>query len=284
MGGDIHIDLRNIHGNRSCIQKLKIYKDGTLSEPLLTQDISSDFIKINSENDTKCYDKTIKNKICFCENTQMKIVLSDYRNNQIGRAKVISLLKLYHQNNVTVLKALNDEILRGCLIRDFHVSIYCRNSMEEKPVLTIRRSFRLNENLMDFSGEIYGKFCSLVEDDEARHWTFIGEGIQPTSTTNLLDEHHQLYANYCQSALIFQVLFCFTLLVIIISIILHLRRFLSVNTDPNPRIPGSPNEEVDNVPPLRDVFPRNMEQDRTSLRKRGSYNANFSIEMDENSF
>ena len=102
----IDIDLRNIEGKRSCIKKVRLYKDGSQSGPILTRDVTAEF-RITLQGD----DESL-----FCENTQMKILLSDHQDNQIGQMKTLSLMKL--SNEVLkriVLKPVNNYILNSHL-------------------------------------------------------------------------------------------------------------------------------------------------------------------------
>ena len=119
--GRIDIDLRNIEGNRSCIKKVRLYKDGSQSGPIFTKDVTADF-RITLPGD---------NESLFCENTQMKILLSDHQDNQIGERKTLSLMKLSNDIKKIVLKPVNNDILKSCLcLRQVHfvfVSTFLNN-------------------------------------------------------------------------------------------------------------------------------------------------------------
>ena len=267
--GRIDIDLRNIEGNRSCIKKVRLYKDGSQSEPIFTKDVTADF-RITLPGD---------NESLFCENTQMKILLSDHQDNQIGEMKTLSLLKLSNEVKKIVLKPVNNDILNSCQKKNYLLTIYCKNSLTEVAILKLRRSLRLYEDLMDLDigEEMSGKYCSLVDSEEHHHWTFIGEDSPQTGAV----EKVQSQDNSCQNLLIFQILSCLLLLLIVVSMLTYLGKWLLRNT--TVEVDGKVEEqgevgENDNVPPLRDVPMRNVVVEMTNLRKRGSVNQSFEKE------
>ena len=171
-GPHIHIDLRNIEGNGSCIKKIKLFKDGRESGPIFSTEMRPD-LRITLPGD----DQTL-----FCENTQMKILLTDSEDNHIGEMKRVSILKLSNEFQKIVLKPINNDILNVCNIKNFLLTIYCKDSLAEKTTLTLRRSVRLYENLMDLDvgKDMSGKYCSLLDSNENHHWIFIGAASPET--------------------------------------------------------------------------------------------------------
>ena len=263
------IDLRNIEGKRSCIKKVRLYKDGSQSGPILTRDVTAEF-RITLQGD----DESL-----FCENTQMKISLSDHQDNQIGQMKTLSLMKLSNEVKRIVLKPVNNYILNSCPLKNYLLTIYCKNRLTEVAILTLRRSVRLYEDLLDLDigKEMSGKYCSLVDSEEHHHWTFIGEDSRQTGAVK--KGHSQ--DNSCQNLLIFQILSCLLLLLLVVSILTYLGKLLLRNTTDgvNGRVEELGEvDEIDNVPPLRDVVVRNVDQELTNLRKRGSVNQSFEKE------
>ena len=265
LGSHVDIDIQGIRGNRSCIKKLKIFKDGNLGSSTDVKLIKSDFkTRISPGKDGQF----------FCENTQMKVILTDSDDNQFGGTKTISLLRISNTIQGTVLKPFNDEIFRNCT-GHFVLSIYCRSTLTEKTSLTLRRGLALRENLMDLDvgRKMYGKYCSLVDQDDDHHWTFIGE----VGTRSVRKEANRS----CQNLLILQILLCVLLLTMIMSMFVYVRKRLIRNTNASGGVEEE-REDVDNVAPLRDSLPRNvLEQDRTSLRKRGSVNQSFNFGREE---
>ena len=74
---------------------------------------------------------------------------------------------------------------------------------------------------------------------------------------------------------------CNSIISMIMSMFVYVRKRLIRNTNASGGVEEE-REDVDNVAPLRDSLPRNvLEQDRTSLRKRGSVNQSFNFGREE---
>ena len=255
----IEILLWNIQGNRNCIEKLQLM-DVEGSRALLTENIQHD-------------SRVTINSTVYCQvASQVKIVVTDSDNNQIGKPKTISLLTLSDEyQGKIVLAPRNEKILATCGKTVFLVKIFCRNTVKEKTSLTIRRHLPLNENLLawDIGQKMTGKYCSLVEEEEDQDaWTFIGPGLPDESVAE--EQNHSPpppSQNNCQNVLIYQIsIFLLILLILSGSILLY---FKKIKWKITTAAPGAPEERLatSNVSIMRNSVPT-RNPDLTSLRKR----------------